>query len=105
MTRMSILHITPHLGGGVGRVLLNYFTQVKGDRSFVHEVACLDYANKHALDVAENIGIELTDRMACNVHSQLRSEEHTSELQSRIRITYAVFCLKKKNNKTKEHMR
>ena len=71
MTRMSILHITPHLGGGVGRVLLNYFTQVKGDRSFVHEVACLDYANKHALDVAENIGIELTDRMACNVHSLL----------------------------------
>ena len=27
----------------------------------------------------------------------LRSEEHTSELQSRIRISYAVFCLKKKN--------
>ena len=26
-----------------------------------------------------------------------RSEEHTSELQSRIRISYAVFCLKKKN--------
>src|SRR3546814_9844763 len=30
-----------------------------------------------------------------------RSEEHTSELQSLIRISYAVFCLKKKkNNKT-----
>src|SRR3546814_5496595 len=28
-----------------------------------------------------------------------RSEEHTSELQSLIRISYAVFCLKKKNNK------
>src|SRR3546814_8790453 len=27
-----------------------------------------------------------------------RSEEHTSELQSLIRISYAVFCLKKKNN-------
>src|SRR3546814_3387944 len=35
-----------------------------------------------------------------------RSEEHTSELQSLMRISYAVFCLKKKNNcmtKTKEH--
>src|SRR3546814_4439393 len=32
-----------------------------------------------------------------NVH--LRSEEHTSELQSLMRISYAVFCLKKKNNK------
>src|SRR3546814_10392483 len=27
----------------------------------------------------------------------LRSEEHTSELQSRMRISYGVFCLKKKN--------
>src|SRR3546814_4552100 len=29
---------------------------------------------------------------------QARSEEHTSELQSLMRISYAVFCLKKKNN-------
>src|SRR3546814_1700736 len=28
-----------------------------------------------------------------------RSEEHTSELQSLMRISYAVFCLKKKNDK------
>src|SRR3546814_8948732 len=34
----------------------------------------------------------------------LRSEEHTSELQSLMRISYAVFCLKKKKNKlTKIH--
>src|SRR3546814_8601417 len=33
-----------------------------------------------------------------------RSEEHTSELQSLMRISYAVFCLKKKNqDKTKQH--
>src|SRR3546814_8558942 len=31
-----------------------------------------------------------------------RSEEHTSELQSLMRISYAVFCLKKKTNSTKE---
>src|SRR3546814_4079235 len=29
--------------------------------------------------------------------ASLRSEEHTSELQSLMRISYAVFCLKKKN--------
>src|SRR3546814_9925149 len=29
-----------------------------------------------------------------------RSEEHTSELQSLMRISYAVFCLKKKNDST-----
>src|SRR3546814_2855925 len=38
-------------------------------------------------------GIEGTDR---------RSEEHTSELQSLMRISYAVFCLKKKKKKAKE---
>src|SRR3546814_4697153 len=31
------------------------------------------------------------------VHRASRSEEHTSELQSLMRISYAVFCLKKKN--------
>src|SRR3546814_3827116 len=30
-----------------------------------------------------------------------RSEEHTSELQSLMRISYAVFCLKKKNQETR----
>src|SRR3546814_2161321 len=30
-----------------------------------------------------------------------RSEEHTSELQSLMRISYAVFCLKKKKNKSR----
>src|SRR3546814_1382576 len=33
--------------------------------------------------------------------TQARSEEHTSELQSLMRISYAVFCLKKKNHKQK----
>src|SRR3546814_4655432 len=37
------------------------------------------------------------DRLHRHVH---RSEEHTSELQSLMRISYAVFCLKKKNNPT-----
>src|SRR3546814_10499353 len=32
-----------------------------------------------------------------------RSEEHTSELQSLMRISYAVFCLKKKNTLKKEN--
>src|SRR3546814_4158406 len=31
--------------------------------------------------------------------TRVRSEEHTSELQSLMRISYAVFCLKKKNRK------
>src|SRR3546814_20312264 len=40
------------------------------------------------------------DDRACRPPSapDFRSEEHTSELQSLMRISYAVFCLKKKNN-------
>src|SRR3546814_8262189 len=38
-------------------------------------------------------------RSACPVD---RSEEHTSELQSLVRISYAVFCLKKKKKKTQQ---
>src|SRR3546814_10819976 len=34
------------------------------------------------------------------IAGQLRSEEHTSELQSLMRISYAVFCLKKKKERT-----
>src|SRR3546814_8008094 len=37
--------------------------------------------------------------LSAHSHSS-RSEEHTSELQSLMRISYAVFCLKKKNKKT-----
>src|SRR3546814_8395111 len=36
------------------------------------------------------------DSLACG-NGAVRSEEHTSELQSLMRISYAVFCLKKKN--------
>src|SRR3546814_6499689 len=35
-------------------------------------------------------------------HAERRSEEHTSELQSLMRISYAVFCLKKKKNQKKK---
>src|SRR3546814_15321867 len=37
------------------------------------------------------------DQVQIGLEQTLRSEEHTSELQSLMRISYAVFCLKKKN--------
>src|SRR3546814_1035751 len=37
--------------------------------------------------------------LASSNRLKLRSEEHTSELQSLMRISYAVFCLKKNNNR------
>src|SRR3546814_6471680 len=44
--------------------------------------------------------IEIAETAACRI----RSEEHTSELQSLMRISYAVFCLKKKKNTTNNNI-
>src|SRR3546814_9835759 len=48
------------------------------------------------------IGVELVSPAAGTASlpwiEPIRSEEHTSELQSLMRISYAVFCLKKKTN-------
>src|SRR3546814_6009594 len=43
------------------------------------------------------------DRPVRPAQPAARSEEHTSELQSLMRISYAVFCLKKKRDKTAEN--
>src|SRR3546814_10618991 len=40
----------------------------------------------------------------CLLSQRLRSEEHTSELQSLMRISYAVFCLKKKSKKREDNL-
>src|SRR3546814_2517887 len=69
------------------------FRSLAGDRVVGREAA-IDAALEH--DVAggdHRAGVpELRLRL-------LRSEEHTSELQSLMRISYAVFCLKKKKTK------
>src|SRR3546814_4332535 len=46
----------------------------------------------------------LAPRPASVAEQGRRSEEHTSELQSLMRISYAVFCLKKKKNKRTYHI-
>src|SRR3546814_6528449 len=45
-------------------------------------------------------GIELNGSFYSLQRPEYRSEEHTSELQSLMRSSYAVFCLKKKNNQS-----
>src|SRR3546814_1908673 len=47
-------------------------------------------------------GKSAPSRFSENIRRTRRSEEHTSELQSLMRISYAVFCLKKKK-KTKQN--
>src|SRR3546814_3569436 len=62
------------------------------------------------IELAE-LGLRLEEhrRLATMIGAQLpeafaeRSEEHTSELQSLMRISYAVFCLKKKKTTIRKH--
>src|SRR3546814_8123957 len=48
--------------------------------------------------VGSSLALSATGSRARAVRATARSEEHTSELQSLMRISYAVFCLKKKTN-------
>src|SRR3546814_2640271 len=68
----------------------------------------LDRAHRVALDARDldEAANGITGQAEIMLHADLgrvldlrvRSEEHTSELQSLMRISYAVFCLKKKKN-------
>src|SRR3546814_1824500 len=51
------------------------------------------------LDIAEGEFVAIMGPSGCGKSTAPRSEEHTSELQSLMRISYAVFCLKKKTHK------
>src|SRR3546814_5931879 len=54
-------------------------------------------ADDHPIDLLQRIGAVIDHGWIGE--KPFRSEEHTSELQSLMRISYAVFCLKKKKNK------
>src|SRR3546814_4154243 len=58
---------------------------------------------RHAVEIAlERVEVDHQGGGVDGVDG-IRSEEHTSELQSLMRISYAVFCLKKKIKKHTEH--
>src|SRR3546814_7859923 len=88
------------------RSVLNNLAWLKNE---LGEPNALDYARRaHDLapdspEIADTLGWMLvqskdTAEEGLALLREARSEEHTSELQSLMRISYAVFCLKKKNN-------
>src|SRR3546814_9309629 len=61
-------------------------------------------AQVQSLDDAGCAPLLFSSKYSCPVCDySLRSEEHTSELQSLMRISYAVFCLKKKKNTSQKY--
>src|SRR3546814_5262161 len=91
-------------GIGVAERLLVEDQPVSGDRA-----ADID---REPLAVERDVGVERIDAAADRAGDARaargagrgghRSEEHTSELQSLMRISYAVFCLNKKTNNRSE---
>src|SRR3546814_10749003 len=75
LSAVLVLSIVAGLGGGMILVLL--------DTSFSSLTELRDYTGLRVLGA---------------ISDARRSEEHTSELQSLMRISYAVFCLKKNTN-------
>src|SRR3546814_4736993 len=71
---------------------------VEGVAAAVEEMGRLDCVVANAGFASQ---APFTEMSAEVYHGLLRSEEHTSELQSLMRISYAVFCLKKKNQQNK----
>src|SRR3546814_3208694 len=65
------------------------------------DLAAQDIARLHlCADIDDARLVQVPERFLAHVRD--RSEEHTSELQSLMRISYAVFCLKKKNTDNNE---
>src|SRR3546814_4551765 len=76
------------------------FRRADPGRSRAHHEAIQAATSMHA----EPLPHQATDRQTAEVRA-FKSEEHTSELQSLMRISYAVFCLKKKKNTQKTNQK
>src|SRR3546814_1695142 len=98
-----------HAGLGGGVVGLSLLALLAVDRTDLDDPAPLAFAHAfdhRAGDVEHRVEVGVDDFLPL-LRGHLvegavagdagRSEEHTSELQSLMRISYAVFCLKKKN--------
>src|SRR3546814_9649340 len=99
------------LAGGNGAVASGEGSTAIGSGSAASEVGSsafgegTDASGAYASALGSESSASGQQATATGFRSDARSEEHTSELQSLMRISYAVFCLKKKTKTTLEHTR
>src|SRR3546814_3620374 len=93
LMRLQLKQVLAHEGDGAFRHFITLASgQHIGQRRFASAVRPHDRVDFPRVQRQVQA---LQDRLAVNLGVK-RSEEHTSELQSLMRISYAVFCLKKK---------
>src|SRR3546814_7365943 len=98
--RASDARVNPRVAiGSIIAMWLIYFLITTGLAVLTGAPEQWSYAGRRAIVVVAGI---LCTFVLYQLLQRARSEEHTSELQSLMRISYAVFCLKKKN-KTPNH--
>src|ERR1044071_4082143 len=100
MSKVTFYGLPAWVGAIHGSTVCDWWDRDPGqlgwDRSLIHTI---DLAKSTAAGLAGQIAIgdiEVDDHISAGGRTTIRSEEHTSELQSRVDISYAVFCLKKK---------
>src|SRR3546814_7191808 len=81
----------------VGRVVERGLSDEANDRHYL--IVDATDGRSHYVDIGRG---DATGVIPENAIVRIRSEEHTSELQSLMRISYAVFCLKKKKSHNHE---
>src|SRR3546814_4451358 len=74
----------------------DYWNSRNGFVAVLPQAACPGLFQRHHAPVFFGIPMRDSAHQAVAANHGARSEEHTSELQSLMRISYAVFCLKKK---------
>ena len=84
----KILHITAHLGGGVGKVVTNYLKKSKTHSKFTHSVASLDYINEEAKEILNDIKIDYNDNLHLDIpklmleYEEIEEKEETAEAKT-----------------------
>lgn len=74
---MRITHITPHLGGGVGRVVLSWTKRAMEITGEEHEILCLEDANPASIKAAAESSIPLLDLMDLKIDQLSEKIEQT----------------------------
>src|SRR3546814_9460172 len=85
---------------GCGTTVKDYGFMLRSEPEWAEKAAAVSALAKDITEVMRDLGMKPSGQ------AKSRSAEHTSELQSLMRISYAVFCLKKKNSKnlTESHI-